>query len=191
MRSDWSASSTHSAGRTPTSSVSRGAAGWRSAWLRRTLSGSIAWSWWRPWIQAACSGSGQPGSGWGSAFPSSRASPWHARSGLPRGQREFGRASLARVYVEPLRLPGTGAFLDRFVAEHATSSQLDLGRIRAPTLVIGPLEDRVVLPEVTRSVAARIPGSRYVAVPGAGHSVAAEAPDLVADLIAEFLGADR
>jgi pimeloyl-ACP methyl ester carboxylesterase len=90
-----------------------------------------------------------------------------------------------------LRLPGTGAFLDRFVAEHATSSHLDLARITAPTLVIGPLEDRVVLPEVTRSVAARIRGSHYVAVPGAGHSVAAEAPDLVADLIAEFLDEDR
>jgi pimeloyl-ACP methyl ester carboxylesterase len=44
-----------------------------------------------------------------------------------------------------------------------------------------------VLPEVTRSVAARIRGSRYVSLPGAGHSVAAEEPARVADLIAEFL----
>jgi pimeloyl-ACP methyl ester carboxylesterase len=53
--------------------------------------------------------------------------------------------------------------------------------------VIGPLEDRVVLPEVTRSVAARVRGSRYVPLPGAGHSVAAEEPDQVAELIAAFL----
>jgi pimeloyl-ACP methyl ester carboxylesterase len=123
--------------------------------------------------------------------------PFIARIAVARAQRLAARAAgvrpreLARAYVEPLRLPGTGAFLDRFVAEHATSSHLDLGQITAPTLVIGPLEDRVVLPEVTRSVAARILGSRYVAVPGAGHSVAAEEPDLVADLIAEFLDEDR
>jgi pimeloyl-ACP methyl ester carboxylesterase len=120
--------------------------------------------------------------------------PWLARIAVRRAQRIAARAAgvgageLARGYVDPLRLPGTEAFLDRFIAEHATSSHLDLGRIAAPTLVIGPLEDRVVLPEVTRSVAARIPNARYVALPGAGHSVAAEAPEVVADLIADFLG---
>jgi pimeloyl-ACP methyl ester carboxylesterase len=120
--------------------------------------------------------------------------PWLARLAVARAQRVAARAAgvrpreLARGYVDPLRLAGTGAFLDRFVAEHATSSHLDLARITAPTLVIGPLEDRVVAPETTRSVAARIPGARYVAVPGAGHSVASEQPELVASLIAEFLG---
>ena len=120
--------------------------------------------------------------------------PWLARIAVARAQRFAARAAgvrageLARGYVEPLRLPGTGAFLDRFVVEHSTSSHLDLARIVAPTLVVGPLEDRVVLPEITRSVAARIPGARYVALPGAGHSVAAEEPARVAGLIADFLG---
>lgn len=120
--------------------------------------------------------------------------PFLARIAVARAQRVAARAAavrpheLARAYVEPLRLAGTGAFLDRFVAEHATSSNLDLARIASPTLVIGPLEDTVVQPEVTRSVAARIRGSRYVPLPGAGHSVAAEAPDRVTDLIDEFLG---
>jgi pimeloyl-ACP methyl ester carboxylesterase len=119
--------------------------------------------------------------------------PFLARIAVARAQRFAARAAgvraaeLARGYVEPLRLPGTGAFLDRFVAEHATSSHLDLRRVEAPTLVIGPLEDTVVRPEVTRSVAARIPGARYVGLPGAGHSVAAEAPELVAGLVADFL----
>jgi pimeloyl-ACP methyl ester carboxylesterase len=123
--------------------------------------------------------------------------PFLARIAVARAQRVAARAAgvrprqLARAYVEPLRLAGTAAFLDRFVAEHATSSHLDLARIASPTLVIGPLEDRVVLPEVTRSVAARITGSRYVPLPGVGHSVASEAPDLVADLIAGFLGEER
>lgn len=122
--------------------------------------------------------------------------PLLARIAVRRAQRLAGRAAgvraseLARGYVEPLRLPGTEAFLDRFVAEHATSSHLDLGRVASPTLVVGPLEDRVVLPEITRSVAARISGARYVALPAASHSVAAEAPGVVSDLIADFLGAD-
>jgi pimeloyl-ACP methyl ester carboxylesterase len=81
-------------------------------------------------------------------------------------------------------------FLDRFVAEHATSSHLDLSRVAAPTLVIGPSEDRVVDPATTRSVADRIPGARYESIPGASHSVAAEEPDLVARLIATFLSGD-
>ena len=119
--------------------------------------------------------------------------PFLARVAVSRAQRVAARAAgvsageLARGYVEPLRLPGTEAFLDRFMAEHFTSSHLDLGRVAAPTLVVGPLEDTVVLPEITRSVAARIPGARYVALPGASHSVAAEAPEVVADLIADFL----
>ena len=123
--------------------------------------------------------------------------PFLARIAVARAQRVAARAAgaraweMARAYVEPLRLPGTGAFLDRFVVEHATSSHLDLARVAAPTLVIGPLEDRVVLPEVTRSVAARIRGSRYVSLPGAGHSVAAEQAEQVAELIAEFLTEER
>lgn len=122
--------------------------------------------------------------------------PWLAQLAVTRAQRFAARAAgvsaweLARGYVDPLRIPGTSDFLDRFVAEHATSSHLDLARVQAPSLVIGPLEDRVVLPEIARSVAARIPGARYVAVPGAGHSVAAEAPDVIADLIADFLAED-
>jgi pimeloyl-ACP methyl ester carboxylesterase len=123
--------------------------------------------------------------------------PWLAMLAVARAQRVaaraagVGRLDMARGYVDPLRLAGTGPFLDRFVAEHATSSHLDLGRIAAPTLVIGPLEDRVVLPEITRSVAARIPGARYAAIPGTGHSVTAEQPSIVADLMASFLEDER
>jgi pimeloyl-ACP methyl ester carboxylesterase len=123
--------------------------------------------------------------------------PWLATLAVARAQRfaaraaGTGRLELARGYVDPLRLDGTAAFLDRFVAEHATSSHLDLARIAAPTLVIGPLADRVVLPEITRSVAARIPRAHYVPIPAAGHSVAAEEPSIVADLMAEFLAEER
>ncbi len=119
--------------------------------------------------------------------------PWLARLAVTRAQRVAAEAAgvspaeMARGYVDPLRLAGTRAFLDRFVAEHQTSTHLDLGRIAAPTLVIGPLEDRVVHPATTRSVADRIGGARYDGIPGASHSVGSEAPDLVAGLMAAFL----
>lgn len=119
--------------------------------------------------------------------------PHLARFVVGRAQRAAAAAAgadpdeLARGYVEPLQMPGTAAFLDRFVAEHATSSHLDLTRIAAPTLVIGPSDDRVVDPATTRSVAERIPGASYELIRGGSHSVSAEHPDLVATLMAAFL----
>ena len=119
--------------------------------------------------------------------------PRLARIAVRRAQRVAATAAgvtpdeLARGYLDPLRLPGTAAILRRFVAEHATSSHLVLERVAAPTLVIGPLGDRVVDPATTASVAARIPGARYEAIPGASHSVASEEPALVARLIAASL----
>ena len=119
--------------------------------------------------------------------------PRLARFAVRRAQRVAAAAAgaapdeLARGYVEPLRVPGTSAFLDRFVAEHATSSHLDLARIVAATLVIGPSDDRVVDPATTRSVAERIPGASYEEISGGSHSIAAEQPDVVAALMAAFL----
>lgn len=119
--------------------------------------------------------------------------PRLARLAVARAQRVAAAAAgaprreLARGYVDPLLLPGTREFLDQFVAEHAMSSHLDLARVAVPTLVIGPSEDRVVRPATTRSVAERVPGARYVAIPGASHSVASEQPDVVAELAAGFL----
>ena len=125
--------------------------------------------------------------------------PWLARIAVRRAQQVAAAAAgatpdeLARGYVDPLQLAGTADFLDRFVAEHAASSRLDLGQVVVPSLVIGPSEDRVVDPATTRSVADRIRGARFEGIAGASHSVASEEPDLVARLIAEFLaerGAD-
>ena len=119
--------------------------------------------------------------------------PRLARLAVTRAQRTAAEAAgtssaeLARGYVEPLLIPGSATFLDHFVAEHAVSTYLDLARVSVPTLVIGPLEDRVVHPATTRSVADRIPGATYEGIPGASHSVASEAPDLIAGLMADFL----
>ncbi|MFE7414800.1 alpha/beta fold hydrolase [Streptomyces laurentii] len=45
----------------------------------------------------------------------------------------------------------------------------DLGRISAPTLVMAPTGDRLVLPESSHRLAAGIPGAQLFELPGAVH----------------------
>lgn len=119
--------------------------------------------------------------------------PALARLVVARVLRDGARSSelpareLARAYVDPLQLPGTREFLRRFITEHRMSSHLDQARIQAPTLVIGPLGDRIVSPAVSVALAGRIRGARYEPIPEVGHQVHLEAPARVAQLMAEFL----
>ncbi|MEU7641070.1 alpha/beta hydrolase [Streptomyces sp. NPDC039016] len=46
-----------------------------------------------------------------------------------------------------------------------------IGRITAPTLVLHGLDDPLVKPSAGRTVAARIPGARFVPLPGVGHGL--------------------
>jgi 3-oxoadipate enol-lactonase len=62
-----------------------------------------------------------------------------------------------------------------------------LTRIQAPTLVIAGAEDPAVPPERMRALAAEIPGSRFVVVPGA-HVPPLEHPGEVTNLLLEHLG---
>jgi 3-oxoadipate enol-lactonase len=51
-----------------------------------------------------------------------------------------------------------------------------LGKIEVPTLVIGGEEDEICTPEVMGAMAEKIPDSRHVTLPGAGHLSNLEAP---------------
>lgn len=95
--------------------------------------------------------------------------------------------ALVRAYVDPLRRPGTLAAMRRFVRDTAASQPIDLGTIRAPTLVVVPLADRVVPPAMGEEIAALIPNARYEAMPGIGHAIQFEAPDQLAKLMRGFL----
>ncbi|MBR3494321.1 MAG: alpha/beta hydrolase [Clostridia bacterium] len=59
-----------------------------------------------------------------------------------------------------------------------------LPRIACPTLVIGGEEDRIVTGEASREIAARIPGSELVMVPGLGHGLYEEDPEFLKRVIA-------
>jgi pimeloyl-ACP methyl ester carboxylesterase len=62
-----------------------------------------------------------------------------------------------------------------------------LGDIEVPTLVIGGEEDGISSPEVMGAMAEKIPGSRHVTLPHAGHLSNLEAPEGFNAAMKEFL----
>jgi pimeloyl-ACP methyl ester carboxylesterase len=52
-----------------------------------------------------------------------------------------------------------------------------LGKIKVPTLVIGGEEDGISSPEIMGAMAEKIPNSRHVTLPGAGHLANLEASE--------------
>lgn len=62
-----------------------------------------------------------------------------------------------------------------------------LGRINVPTLVLCGAEDRICPPAMSRAIADAIAMSRLTIVPGAGHYLPIERPELVAEQLAGWL----
>ena len=62
-----------------------------------------------------------------------------------------------------------------------------LGKIEVPTLVIGGAEDGLSSPEVTGAMAEKIPHSRHVTLPRAGHLANLEAPEGFNAALTKFL----
>ncbi|TDB88683.1 alpha/beta fold hydrolase [Actinomadura sp. KC216] len=116
-----------------------------------------------------------------------------ARERGPRLLSPDARAELVETVVttmaEAVRLPGYAA-----AAEAMASADLrgDLPRISAPALVLAGAEDTVTGPERAREIAAGIPGTALVTVPGAGHLANQERPAIVNAWLRAFTGiADR
>ncbi len=83
---------------------------------------------------------------------------------------------------------------DRFLADARAILSFDawedLPKIACPTLILGGEEDRVVGPEASRAMAARIPDSTLYLYPGLGHALYEEAKDFNRRVFA-FLRKDR
>jgi pimeloyl-ACP methyl ester carboxylesterase len=62
----------------------------------------------------------------------------------------------------------------------------ELRPIRTPTLVLSGEEDVAVRPERSRRTAERIPGARFLLVPGAGHTSSLEQPEAITAALREF-----
>jgi len=61
-------------------------------------------------------------------------------------------------------------------------------KITAPTLIVRGSESDVFAPETAKRMLELIPGGRLVEIPGAGHSVPAEAPEAFARAVHDFVG---
>src|SRR6266545_3390521 len=61
-------------------------------------------------------------------------------------------------------------------------------QIKAPTLIVRGSESDVFSPETAKRMHELIPESRIVEIPGAGHSVPADAPEAFERAVREFLG---
>jgi pimeloyl-ACP methyl ester carboxylesterase len=92
------------------------------------------------------------------------------RSRLSSARRDIWRAA-------------TGAVLER-EGVHG-----ELGRVRAPTLVVVGEEDVATPVHRAERIAAAIPGARLVRIPRAGHTSPVEEPDAVTVALREFLEA--
>ncbi|MFI5227974.1 MAG: alpha/beta fold hydrolase, partial [Gemmatimonadales bacterium] len=68
-------------------------------------------------------------------------------------------------------------------------AEVDLSQLDCPTLVVWGVQDPVVSPRLGVRIADTIPGSRLVRLPGTGRLVPEEAPDTLASLVLEFVGA--
>jgi len=66
-----------------------------------------------------------------------------------------------------------------------------LGRITAPTLVVGGAKDPGTPPDVAKNLADRIGGATFVVIPNAAHQVAIEAAEAVAAYVGAFLALGR
>lgn len=86
-----------------------------------------------------------------------------------------------------LRTPAEVAAADAVAMRDRPDSTADLASIAVPTLWIAGAADQLMPPEAARASAARIPGCRFVEIPGAGHLAPMEQPDAVNRAIREHL----
>jgi pimeloyl-ACP methyl ester carboxylesterase len=83
--------------------------------------------------------------------------------------------------------------LEKLMQLWRSEPQIDpvaLGRIAAPTLVLAGDGDSITTAHTTL-IARSIPGAQLCIVPGAGHMVTLERPELVSLLLRDFLAAQR
>ncbi|MEV0259323.1 alpha/beta fold hydrolase [Streptomyces sp. NPDC050732] len=114
------------------------------------------------------------------------------------GVRQFGRL-VADAPREPLGLLSLAAFdylvtgplrcaasFRHALRDAAGSFEVNLARVRAPTLVVRGAGDTIASGTWTRRVAGLVPDGRAVDLPGAAHAAHYSAPDAMAALIGKF-----
>jgi pimeloyl-ACP methyl ester carboxylesterase len=141
------------------------------------------------------------GSTWPLQVSLAEANPEIAQQlGRLRASLPASAAQLAEIFFPPSFLAQQPAFRDYFKSAPARSARserraavvadqpdLDLGAIDCPTLLVTGELDRLVPPALTLSLARSIRDTRAVQLAGVGHLATAQAPQLLAQQLREFL----
>jgi len=114
---------------------------------------------------------------------------WAARKSLVRmtGEERFGEAATLDGYVGPLLIGGTAACFARLAADWRAEPAIDLRRISAPVLVVSGELDRDIPPGVGAAIAGKIQHSRHLVLPGVGHLLFEQQPELFVEEVLTFL----
>ncbi|MBA8961768.1 pimeloyl-ACP methyl ester carboxylesterase [Rhodococcus percolatus] len=100
-------------------------------------------------------------------------------------------SSVAEAYLGPFAGPsGQQRYLDQvqYFDERDTLEVVDkLGTVKVPVQILWGADDEWLDRSFADDLAGRIPGARATLVPGAGHFLTEDEPDLVAQALAEFL----
>jgi pimeloyl-ACP methyl ester carboxylesterase len=107
---------------------------------------------------------------------------------LAPATRENDEELVERVRAMILENSPDGAVAALGAIRERPDSTLLLAEIGVPTLVVGGEEDGISSPEVMARMAEKIPGSRHVSLPRAGHLSNLEAPEEFNAALEEFLG---
>jgi pimeloyl-ACP methyl ester carboxylesterase len=115
------------------------------------------------------------------------------------------REMLERTVADPANMPDAllARYLAPYVGEEGLNhllalaravdaddmAEIELGQLNCPTLIIWGDQDPFVSPRLADRLADEIPGSRVVRLPGTGRLVPEEAPETLANMILEFIGA--
>lgn len=93
----------------------------------------------------------------------------------------------AKVKGMFLNVPPEVAAADALAMRDRPDSSGDLAGITVPVLWLHGEEDKMMPVDGGKATAAKIPGARFVSIPGAGHMSSMENPDAVNEAIREFL----
>ena len=112
-----------------------------------------------------------------------------------RGRHVKNRAAIPDELVDHvwarLNRPGgrEAAYASAIALSKLSNNTADPGRVRAPTLLVWPEEDRVIPLAHGKRLVRAIPGARLEVVPACGHEVLVERPDELLRIVIPFLNA--
>lgn len=95
--------------------------------------------------------------------------------------------NLLRLYTRRLREVPAQIIHGDFIACDAFDRRADVGRIASPTLIVCGAADRMTPLKFSQYLHEKLPGSRLVVLPDAGHMVMLEQPTAVSEAVARFL----